>query len=310
MFLVYIFPNNWFECFCYPCTQEENHAVLLSGRAQHVASGVENPEQENSLKRTLELPTTMTSKKRAMIWENRLDDYTQNFPDLHLLRNTLDEKYPGKICFQLPRLGALSGNVLQHSSTQLEKLLQDEYPLIWKVGITHSPAWRWGNSLYGYSSAVEKWFGMIVLYISHEPYGPAMLEACLIDKFGVLDGMVWFVLIVGIPNFFATIAHQTIATKCKPTKTITSFPSVPSFVVQGSKQGCRNIRAGGETIHQDGQDHQMFMTYVVYRSLKCPPPIATKETLWYIHFGSVQILLPEVVEAKELLWLSSAGKGS
>lgn len=85
--------------------------------------------------------------------------------------------------FRLPGSKVTAGRVLQHASKVIESLIQKHYPLIFKIGYTHDPCWRWGNSMYGYCHAKEKWSKMCVLCISDEQYSPAMLEAALIDKF-------------------------------------------------------------------------------------------------------------------------------
>lgn len=87
------------------------------------------------------------------------------------------------IAFRLPKLGALAGSVLSHAINVIDGLCYRLSPLIFKIGYTHDASWRWGNSLYGYSSAKERWTGMIVFYITSEPFGPAMLEAALIEKY-------------------------------------------------------------------------------------------------------------------------------
>ena len=87
------------------------------------------------------------------------------------------------IDFDLPRPNMTAGRVLQHCIGVMERTFQRLDPLIFKVGFTHNPAWRWSNKLYGYGHAVEKWSNMVVLYVTDEPHGPAMLEAALIEKF-------------------------------------------------------------------------------------------------------------------------------
>ena len=77
----------------------------------------------------------------------------------------------------------VAGKVLAHSISSIERVLSKWNPVIFKIGFTHDPSWRWSNSLYGYSKAKEKWAHMVVLYISGEPYGPAMLEAALIREY-------------------------------------------------------------------------------------------------------------------------------
>lgn len=47
----------------------------------------------------------------------------------------------------------------------------------------------------------------------------------------------------------------------------------PFFANKGTR-GCKNIRAGGDTTNLDLRtEHSFYMTYVVYRSFKYPPPV-------------------------------------
>ena len=57
-------------------------------------------------------------------------------------------------------------------------------PMIFKIGYSHNVTWRWSNTLYGYQfDRADKWTKMVILYESTEPFGPAMLEASLIDLY-------------------------------------------------------------------------------------------------------------------------------
>lgn len=98
------------------------------------------------------------------------------------------------LAFDLPPPNALSGMVLQHSISVIERTFQKWDPLIFKIGYTHNPCWRWSNTLYGYAHAREKWSNMMVLYVCDQPFGPAMLEAALIEKFSSIwaDDFSWF----------------------------------------------------------------------------------------------------------------------
>ncbi|CAE7292132.1 unnamed protein product [Symbiodinium sp. CCMP2592] len=89
------------------------------------------------------------------------------------------------ISYKLPAAGVTPGKVLRHCSMQLEKLLHDKGPLIFKIGYTHDAIWRWTNTLYGYIHDADGWTDMLILYATDEPYSPGMLEACLIDKFAI-----------------------------------------------------------------------------------------------------------------------------
>ena len=87
------------------------------------------------------------------------------------------------IAFKLPEWKAVSGSVISHAIRVIENLFSLWAPMIFKIGITHDPVWRWSNPIYGYSSARDKWSNMVVYYCSSEPFGPAMLEAALIEKY-------------------------------------------------------------------------------------------------------------------------------
>ena len=76
-----------------------------------------------------------------------------------------------------------AGRVLLHCLEVTEPLFWKHDPLIFKFGYTHNPCLRWANDLYGYVKAKEKWSNMVILWISDEPSGPAMLESALIEIF-------------------------------------------------------------------------------------------------------------------------------
>ena len=108
-------------------------------------------------------------------------EYLQRFPTLTgILLKCEAEKC---ISFQLPAVQALAGSVVRHSSSVLENLFGKWSPLIFKIGFTHDPIWRWSNTKYGYRWEAAKWDHMIIFYLANEPFGPSMLEAALIDKF-------------------------------------------------------------------------------------------------------------------------------
>lgn len=92
----------------------------------------------------------------------------------------------GCIDFRLPRINATAGKILQHSIQTISGLFERNDPMIFKIGFSHDPLWRWSNPLYGYSSAREKWSNMVVLLIADESFTPAMLEAALVEKFSGL----------------------------------------------------------------------------------------------------------------------------
>ena len=84
----------------------------------------------------------------------------------------------------LPPNGATAGRALQHAKSVLMSLFSKHDPMIFKIGYSHNATWRWSNTLYGYQfDRIDKWTNMVILYESTEPFGPAMLEASLIDTY-------------------------------------------------------------------------------------------------------------------------------
>ena len=87
------------------------------------------------------------------------------------------------IKFDVPKIDASAGSVLKHSLRVLDGIFKRNEPLIFKIGWTHSPIWRWTNKLYGYQKAQDGWSHMTVLFVTDEPYSPGMLEAALIERY-------------------------------------------------------------------------------------------------------------------------------
>ena len=142
---------------------------------------------------------------------------------------------------QLPRQGALSGEVLHHSFVTVDRLLKQHGPVVFKIGVTHDPCFRWRNGLYGYIHERQQWQRMIILFASYEPVGPAFLEASLIYHY---QG------------------------RSLPKRSFVLFHLWSWFPVRGV-EGCRNERQGGESI-SDTKGEPPFFTYVVYQSFKRP----------------------------------------
>ena len=117
-----------------------------------------------------------------------LPDWVSSVPvslqsDLSFQTMALEAASIGCITFRLPRPNITAGRVLEHCVDTIQNLFAKHEPLIFKVGYTHNPCWRWTCDMYGYGHAKERWSQMIVLWVSTEPHGPAMLEAALIQMF-------------------------------------------------------------------------------------------------------------------------------
>ena len=114
------------------------------------------------------------------------DRYLQ-YEDLRCLPRSQDVfrkiEMDSSLLMTLPKPGATSGLVLQHSINTFERLLLENKPMTFKFGFCHDAAVRWHNAKFGYKHSREKFDYMLVLYAASNPHGPAFLEAALIERF-------------------------------------------------------------------------------------------------------------------------------
>ena len=149
------------------CTSADSLVGQQSSALQVPAS---NPDEQFMAGSSLKLGKSTTKA------------YMIEFPGLdHVVA---ESQALGCISFQLPYVKAPAGTVLHHAICSLHGIFEKQSPMIFKIGFTHNPSWRWSNSVYGYGSSKDKWEHMIILFLSAEPCGPAMLEAALIHEFG------------------------------------------------------------------------------------------------------------------------------
>ena len=90
------------------------------------------------------------------------------------------------LSLSLPRPTATNaGASLEHAAQTFEKLYSKYQPMTFKFGITHDASVRWRNETFGYThSKGDKFDHMLVVYAAANPYGPAFLEASMIQRFG------------------------------------------------------------------------------------------------------------------------------
>lgn len=110
----------------------------------------------------------------------RLEDTILFLPRTEQIFEELS-KHPA-IDYDLPRKNSLSGKVLKHVYQVLDTYKERTWPMTYKVGFTHSPLFRWGNSLYGYQKEKVSWDGMMVVFCSQDPLAAAYVEAALIQR--------------------------------------------------------------------------------------------------------------------------------
>ena len=196
---------------------------------------------------------------RLKAQNRKMATYIREFPDLTSLLAECETL--GCITFQLPVAKAPAGKVLAHATSTFEGFHQRHRPMIFKLGFTTNAAFRLTNSKYGYAKDRDGWSGMVVVYLSNEPAGPAMLEAALIDKYASIWTEQITDFLFDFPSIFKWIPKKG--------------PRSPGeWAIQGTP-GCRNVRAGGDSVimDQSASSVRMYMTYFVYRSFKVPPPI-------------------------------------
>ncbi len=187
----------------------------------------------------------------------------------------------GCIKLDLCDLKASAGVVLRHSIRVLETLFKREEPLIFKIGFSHNPIWRWTNDIYGYRYAREQWSNMIILHFAYEPYTPAMLEAALIEKFqcDYAEIEMLFYSVTSSLRFCLGIGKNHASKLFRYRHGQNSW----------GRPGCKNIKAGGDTVKPELQTaDSSYTTYVVYRSFKCPPPTKKRRVEWVDVFHCAQ----------------------
>ena len=185
----------------------------------------------------------------------------------------------GCIRFQVPKSGSSAGSVLRHSQSIMESIFRVHDPCIFKIGWTHCPAWRWSNKLYGYAGDRDGWSDMVVLFVSHEPYSPAMLEAALIDKH-FSDSALLIANLCRAGRKLVFFCPGCLFQHLSKMKNIFIEKTKPPGPHSPGRPGCRNVKQGGDNaIPPSTTSEGWYATYVVYRSFKYPPPIPKLEKL-------------------------------
>ena len=88
-----------------------------------------------------------------------------------------------KVCWRLPARARTAGGVLRHAIKTIDSLQTRLSPMLFKIGMTHDAVRRWECPEYGYMHEMDRWEGMIILFLCPEKFSPAMLEAALIEKY-------------------------------------------------------------------------------------------------------------------------------
>lgn len=164
-----LLPFPWGEKTSSSCGQKRSRGSESLGDGPH------------SKLKIADTPVDLPGNAKRLSSNDRLLAYQTHIPTF---TDILDEcNGLGCISFQLPPVKAVAGIVLAHAITKIEGLFSKHSPMIFKIGFTHNPFWRWTNSIYGYASSRDQWSNMVIVYVATEPYSPAMLEASLIEKF-------------------------------------------------------------------------------------------------------------------------------
>ena len=175
----------WFErvfvqCYCFSSSSKDNTFPFPWTSSSSSSRSLSNSGCHHGQKRNHPSAIEQRGPEHRRRVEHRVDSDTMS-PRMKTLSSQCQAL--GCISLKLCDLNALAGAVLLHAIQTLESLFRQQEPLIFKVGFSHDPIWRWSNDVYGYKNSKEKWSHMIILYYAKEPYSPAMLEAALIEKY-------------------------------------------------------------------------------------------------------------------------------
>lgn len=175
--------------------------------------------------------------------------------------------------YDLPKKSCtLPGQVLKHCYAVVDKVLESQYPCIYKVGFTHCAYFRLHNTKFGYKHERDLWQKMIVIYAASEPVSPGFVEAAIIQRHKGF--LIAFTL--GKDQCHATIMQATFHDivvydrgSDRGVIMYINFSTLQNPLRSGQK-GCRNIRDGGETI--DADKFGPYLVYIIFRSFRIPPP--------------------------------------
>ena len=165
----------------------------------------------------------------SMSWQSHVRN-TMDDPAVSSLIDELEKH--DQISFWLPMKTSSAGVVLQHCIRVIDDIHTCHGPIIFKVGFTSDPKFRWENRRYGYKWEKSQWTNMVILFLSKEPWSIAMLEASLIDRYyGTLAALGCFLqfkhwLVNCCIEYIIYCLHITLS--------------------QG-QPGMKNIRRGGDT---------------------------------------------------------------
>ena len=159
--------------------------------SKRLRSSGEIPADPNAVEfQHLPLESDSRDKQRHTSGLNTVLGYEDRFlqyGDLKSLPRSMDvfrkiERDP-ILSLRLPRPDATAGRVLEHACCTFERLLSDNKPMSFKFGITHDPAKRWHNPVFGYRHSKDRYDFMMILFAASNPHGPSFLEAALIKQY-------------------------------------------------------------------------------------------------------------------------------
>lgn len=123
----------------------------------------------------------MSKRAKRICYTDLLNDEILTFPRTHRCFELIEND--DKLDYDLPRKGAVAGQILNHCYTVLDAYLQKWQPMTFKVGYTHCAYFRFYNPIFGYSTSIDKWERMVVVYAAAETISPSFVEAAMIEKF-------------------------------------------------------------------------------------------------------------------------------
>ena len=122
-----------------------------------------------------------SKRAKRILYTDLLNDEILRFPRTHTCFGLIEND--NNLDYDLPRKGAMAGQILNHCYTVLDAYLQTWQPMTFKVGYTHCAYFRFYNRTFGYSSSIDKWERMVVVYAAAETISPSFVEAAMIEKF-------------------------------------------------------------------------------------------------------------------------------
>lgn len=165
-----------FTLCTFTCSYQASSTTMATNCAPTCRDAASSSEQEQCVGHCA------PKRRRHVTWSDCLDEATLDLDRAYACFQLIEND--PKLDYNLPKRGALAGQILKHCADVLDGHLAKKSPMIFKIGFTHCAHTRYYHTGYGYAKdRYNKWEGMVVIYASSQSFAAALVEASLIQRY-------------------------------------------------------------------------------------------------------------------------------